>query len=105
MRENQFVNHRKRSVTTSRPSEAVLDDLIEQITVDAYGDSEQLWAYRQVFEDDVAVPFDAFVLGVPVTVTKVDFDGNERRGLTANCRRADGSEYVAAAADVVGLTD
>lgn len=27
-----------------------LDDLIEQITVDADGDGEQLWAFRQAFE-------------------------------------------------------
>jgi tetratricopeptide (TPR) repeat protein len=31
----------------------------------------------------------------------VNYDGNERRGLTATCRREDGSEYVVAASDVV----
>ena len=31
----------------------VLDELIKEIVVDAYGDDEQLWAFRQVFEDDV----------------------------------------------------
>ena len=31
-----------------------LDRLVEEITVDAYGDDEQLWAFRQAFEDDVA---------------------------------------------------
>ena len=29
-----------------------LDELIEQITVDAYGEDEQLWAFRQAFEDE-----------------------------------------------------
>jgi hypothetical protein len=28
-------------------------ELIEEITVDAYGDDEKLWAFRQVFEDNV----------------------------------------------------
>jgi hypothetical protein len=28
-----------------------LDELIEEITVDAYGDDEKLWAFRQAFED------------------------------------------------------
>lgn len=78
-----------------------LDKLIEEITVDAYGDDEQLWAFRQAFEDDVALPADGFVIGEPVSVIAVDYDGNQRRGLTANCRREDGSEYVIAVSEVV----
>ncbi|MFU8858017.1 MAG: hypothetical protein ACNA8S_13565 [Deferrisomatales bacterium] len=78
-----------------------LDDLIEAITVDAYGDDEQLWAFRQVLEDEVALPADAFVVGEPVSVIEIDYDGNVRRGLTARCRREDGAEHVVAASDVV----
>jgi hypothetical protein len=78
-----------------------LDEMIAEITVDAYGDDEKLWAFRQAFEDDVALPADGFVIGEPVSVIAVDYDGNERRGLTARCRREDGSEYVVAASDVV----
>jgi hypothetical protein len=78
-----------------------LDELIEEITTDAHGDDEQLWAFRQVFEDEVALPADGFVIGEPVSVIEIDYDGNERRGLTAKCRREDGSEYVVAASDVV----
>ncbi|MEK7329297.1 MAG: cytoplasmic protein, partial [Candidatus Eisenbacteria bacterium] len=80
---------------------AVLDELIDEITVDAYGDDEKLWAFRQAFEDKVTVPCDGFVIGEPVSVIKLDYDGNERRGLTARCRREDGSEHVVAASDVV----
>ncbi len=78
-----------------------LDELLEKITVDADGDDEQLWALRQAFEDDVMLPADGFVIGEPVSVTEIDYDGNERRGLTARCRREDGSEHVVAASDVV----
>ncbi len=78
-----------------------LDELIEEITIDAYGDDEQLWAFRQAFEDEVVLPADGFIIGEPVSVIAVDYDGNERRGLTARCRRQDGSEYVVAATDVV----
>ena len=78
-----------------------LDELIEEITVDAYGDDEQLWAFRQAFEDEVALPADGFVIGEPVSLITVDYDGNERRGLTARCRREDGAEYVVAASDVI----
>jgi hypothetical protein len=80
---------------------AALDELIEEITVDAYGDDEQLWAFRQAFEDAVSLPADGFVIGEPVAVVEIDYDGNERRGLTAKCRRADGSEHLVGAADVV----
>jgi len=78
-----------------------LDKLVEEITVDAYGDDEKLWAFRQAFEVDVALPADGFVIGEPVSVIAIDYDGNERRGLTANCRREDGSEYVIAVSEVV----
>ena len=43
---------------------ASLDRLIEEITVDANGEDEQLWAFRQAFEDDVAVPCDGTVIGL-----------------------------------------
>ncbi len=92
-------------MSTRSPKEGkkleALDRLIEEITVDTYGDDEQLWAFLQVFEDDVPLPADGFVIGVPVSVLAVDYDGNERRGLTAKCRREDGSEYVVAASEVV----
>ena len=37
-----------------------LDGLIDEITIDAYGDDEQCWAFRQAFEDHVAMPAEAF---------------------------------------------
>jgi hypothetical protein len=80
-----------------------LDRLIDEIIVDAYGDDEQLWAFRQAFEDKVAMPAEAFVVGEPVTVMTIDYDGNERRGLTARCRRETGSEQVIAACDLIFL--
>ncbi|MDX9861662.1 MAG: hypothetical protein RBS99_12175 [Rhodospirillales bacterium] len=92
-------------MTTRSPKEGkkleALDRLIEEITVDAYGDDEQLWAFRQAFEDDAALPADGFVIGEPVSVMAVDYDGNERRGLTATCRREDGSVYAVAVSEVM----
>jgi len=78
-----------------------LDEIIEEITVDAYNDDEKFWAFRQAFEDNVELPADGFVIGEPVSVIEVDYDGNERRGLTARCRREDGSEHVVALSEVV----
>src|ERR1039458_5093453 len=62
---------------------AVLDALIDEITVDAYGEDEQLWAFRQAFEDNVAVPCDGYLIGDPVSVIEFDYDGNARRGSSA----------------------
>jgi len=87
-------------VAGGKKSEAELNDLIEHIVVDAYGDDEQLWAFRQVMEDEIRLPADAFVMGESVTVLEIDYDGNERRGLTARCRREDGSEHRLAASRV-----
>jgi hypothetical protein len=78
-----------------------LDEMIEEITVDAYGEDEKLWAFLQTIEDSLEPPADGFVIGVPVSVIAVDYDGNERRGLTARCRREDGSEHVVALCEVV----
>jgi tetratricopeptide (TPR) repeat protein len=88
-------------VVDGRNGSGGLDSLVDEIIVDAHGEDEQLWAFRQALEDEVGVPCDAFVIGEPVSVTAFDYDGNARRGLTARCRRGDGSEHVVAAADVV----
>ena len=80
---------------------ARVDELVEEIPVDANGEDEQLWAFRQAFEDNVSVPCEATVIGEPVKVMKFDYDGNNRRGLTAMCRQADGTNYVVAASDLL----
>ncbi|HKZ20352.1 MAG TPA: cytoplasmic protein [Acidimicrobiia bacterium] len=77
------------------------DALLEEILVDAYGDDEQLWALRQAFEDEVPLPADAFVIGEPVCVVAIDYDGNTRRGLTATCRREQGGEHTVSASEVL----
>ncbi len=80
-----------------------LDRLIEEIIMDAYGEDEQFSAFQQAFEDAVPMPADALVIGEPISVMAIDYDGNERRGLTPRCRREDGPEHVVAAPDVVFL--
>lgn len=64
-----------------------IDAVVEEILVDAYGPDEQLWAFRQFFEDEATFPFPAEVVGAPVEVVVVDYDSDERRGLVARCRR------------------
>jgi hypothetical protein len=80
--------------------EKEIESLLEKILVDAHGDDEQLWAFRQAFEDEVPLPADAFVIGEPVSVVAIDYDGNTRRGLTATCRREGWPKHSVAASDV-----
>jgi tetratricopeptide (TPR) repeat protein len=92
-----MARERGRGDSTHKEIEA----LLEEILVDANGDDEQIWAIRQAFEDQVPLPVDAFVIGEPVSVAAIDYDGNTRRGLTATCRREDGTKHTVAASEVV----
>ena len=78
-----------------------LDRLINEIIADTNSDDEKLRAFRQAFEVNVVLPAEAFVVGEPVTVMMIGYDGNERRGLTARCRREKGLEQVIAACDLI----
>lgn len=69
--------------------EALLDDLI----VDAYGDDEDLTALSEGIGEALELPLDVHVVGEPLSLMAVDYDGNARRGLVARCRREDGAEY------------
>jgi hypothetical protein len=80
------------------PSDNDLDELIERITVDAYGD-EGYWCFLQAIEDETKFPIPATLVGVPVHVTSIDFDGNERRGLIATVER-DGHSTAISVLDI-----
>jgi tetratricopeptide (TPR) repeat protein len=77
-----------------------LEDLIDEILVDAYGDSEQLTAFEQAFAESARFPFPASIVGVSVDVVRIEFDGDERHGLTAHCRR-EGEKHRISLADLV----
>jgi hypothetical protein len=66
-------------------SDAELDALVEQATVDAYDEYEQLASFHVVLEERLAVPFRTTVLGVEVTVTKIDLLSGS--GIVAVCSR------------------
>jgi hypothetical protein len=65
-------------------SDHELDALVEEATVDAYGDDEQLGGFAVMIEDNLEVPFKATVLGVTVTVQKVT---QTESGIVAVCVR------------------
>jgi len=67
------------------PSDAELDALVEQATVDAYDEYEQFAGFHAVIEEHLAVPFRTTVLGVEVNVTKIDLLSGT--GIAAVCSR------------------
>ena len=64
---------------------AKLDELIEEATVDAYGESEQMTDFYTMIEEHLAVPFKTEVLGVEVTVERIDMTDEEQ--IVAVCVR------------------
>jgi hypothetical protein len=53
-------------------SKRELDAMIEEAIVDAYGDYEQTSGFTAMIRDNLALPFDARVLGVEVKVIGVE---------------------------------
>jgi len=74
-----------KSNTPSRLSKARLAAMIEEATVDAYGESEQTTGWYTMLEEHVALPFDTTVLGVVVKVTSLDLRGDN--DIVAICTR------------------
>ena len=66
---------------------AALDALIEELTVDAYGDEEQLVGFLTGAEDALTVGEIATVAGVEIRIVAVDCGPDARRGLLAVCER------------------
>lgn len=60
-------------------SRAKLAKMIEEATLDAYGESEQVTGWFTIIEENLATPFETVVLGVPVTVERVDLDRKAQR--------------------------
>ena len=50
-------------------------------------------------------PCDVQDIGETVSLLGFEFDGNERRGLTARCRKREGTELIVAAWELTGPPD
>jgi hypothetical protein len=61
-----------------KPNTKLLDAMIEAATVDAYNDEEKITGLFTMLEGHLALAFDTEMLGITVTVTKIDLTaGNE----------------------------
>ncbi len=68
-----------------RLTAAALDNLIEEATVDCYNESEQRTGLYTMLEDSLQLPFETMVLGVQVTVERIDLTNADE--IVAVCRR------------------
>jgi len=71
-------------------SEEELDALVEEATIDAYGDDEQLGGFAVMIEENLEMPVETTVLGVAVIVQGVTLTAS---GIVADCVR-DGHHQV-----------
>jgi hypothetical protein len=75
----------KQTRTQWPPSRAHLDQLVADAIVDAYNESEQRCGLFTMIEEHLALPFETEVLGLAVTVERIDL--NEVDEVVAICRR------------------
>lgn len=59
--------------------------MVEEATADCYNESEQVCGWLTMIERNLAVPFEAVVLGVTVTVERVDITETDQ--IVAVCAR------------------
>ena len=76
---------RKSGNTASRISKGRLAAMIEEATLDAYGESEQTTGWYTMLEEHLALPFDTTVLGVVVKVARLDL--RRDNAIVAICTR------------------
>ena len=67
------------------PSKQQIAEMIEEATVDAYGDVEQAGGWHVMISDNLELPFATEVLGVEVQVVEIDV--TSRNEIVAVCRR------------------
>lgn len=80
------TSKRKATRRHKRSSKARLDQMVEEAIVDCYNESEQATGLYTMIENNLALPFETTVLGVPVTVERIDL--TRRDEIVAVCRRA-----------------
>ncbi len=86
---------RKSTKSTGRgnkPSAAKLDEMIESAIVDAYGESEQILGFHTMLDNNLALPFKTTILGVEVTVERIDLSDDDQ--IVAVCSRGKAEQRV-----------
>ena len=84
-------------MSPARKADSDLDRLIDEITVDAYDEDEQLMGFVNAFDEGADFPCPGVVVGEEVEVLSVSVK-NHRRELIATCKRG-GRHYDVALLD------
>jgi len=74
------------------PSQAKLDEMIEEAIVDAYGEPEQRVGFFSLLEDRLKLPFKTEVLGIELPVERLDMTEDEQ--IVAVCSRGKSRQRV-----------
>jgi hypothetical protein len=82
----------KQKSCTTTASSAKLNQMIEEAIVDAYGESEQITGFYTMLDDNLALPFVTQMLGVEVTVERIDM--TEDAQIVAICARGKARQRV-----------
>src|SRR5580700_5811833 len=77
----------RRSLPVAKP-----DEMIEDATVDAYGESEQTVGFFTLLEERLKLPFKTEVLGMEVAVERLDMTDDEQ--IVAVCSRGKSQQPV-----------
>jgi Calcium binding len=81
-------------LSPARKADPGLDALIEEITVDAFDEDEQLQGFVNAFDEDANFPCPGTVIGEEVEVLSVAV-GDHRRELIATCKRGSRRYHIA----------
>lgn len=82
---------RARGPARYRLSELTLRQMIEDATVDAHDEEEQAVGFLTMLEENLRLPFKTIVLGVPVTVERMDLETDE---IVAVCHRGKNRQAI-----------
>lgn len=85
-------NRRRRARGHGRVKRTELDALVEEATVDAYGDEEQRTGLYTMIEEHLDLPFETEVLGSRVLVERVDM--NDAGEIVAVCRKGSSRQRI-----------
>ena len=73
------------SIRPSKPSKDDLERMVEEATVDAHDESEQVSGFYTMLENELELPFNTIVLGADVTVERLDLTDDDH--IVVVCRR------------------
>ena len=82
----------KRQPTHRSLPPAKLDEMIEEATVDANGESEQVTGFFTLLEEQIKVPFKTEMLGMTVTVEELELTDDEQ--IVTVCSRGKSRQRV-----------